>query len=247
MSALGHYLEEEGIPTTQISLVREHTEVLAPPRALWVPFMLGRPFGVPNDAAFQQKVLHAVLQLLEREAGPVLEDFPIDAPSDELISLPRDVVCPVSFPSLTSNGSLAERLTHEVSQLQAWQNIAVNFRGKTTLGVTGLSPTEIVDYLGSWLSGEMPETYHSDLSKGDALKHACDELRAFYYEAKAAQPGTHSSKTLHDWFWFETAAGQAQRHIHALASNSSDLSVKAVSVKSLIPRTVATPSDDTNI
>ena len=62
MSALGHYLEEEGIATTQISLIREHTEAMKPPRALWVPFVLGRPFGVPNDAAFQRRVVLAALR-----------------------------------------------------------------------------------------------------------------------------------------------------------------------------------------
>jgi tripartite-type tricarboxylate transporter receptor subunit TctC len=39
VGALGRWFEEEGIPTTQISLVREHTEAIQPPRALWVPFI----------------------------------------------------------------------------------------------------------------------------------------------------------------------------------------------------------------
>ena len=73
-------MEEEGLPTTQISLVREHTEKIKPPRALWVPFELGRPLGPPNDAAFQKRVLIAALKLLEASGGPVLEDYPEDAP-----------------------------------------------------------------------------------------------------------------------------------------------------------------------
>ena len=52
MGALGHYLEEESIATTQISLIREHTEAISPPRAMWVPFIMGRPFSVPNDPEF---------------------------------------------------------------------------------------------------------------------------------------------------------------------------------------------------
>ena len=80
MSALGYFLEQEGIATVSISLIREHTAAMNPPRALWVPFMLGRPLGVPNDAAFQRKVALSALQLLERDSGPVLEDFPDDAP-----------------------------------------------------------------------------------------------------------------------------------------------------------------------
>src|SRR3954470_24111436 len=98
VGALGHYLEQEGIATTQISLAREHTAALAPPRALWVPFMLGRPFGVPHDADFQRNVLLAALKLLERDRGPVLEEYPFDAPHSDLGPEPEGLVCPVSFP-----------------------------------------------------------------------------------------------------------------------------------------------------
>jgi hypothetical protein len=148
VGALGHYLEQEGIPTTQISLVREHTAALNPPRALWVPFMLGRPFGVPNYAAFQRKVLLAVLRLIERDTGPVLEDFPEDAPHGDLGEAPAGLNCPVSFPRMTSGGTLAERLADEISQLRAWHDVAVTHRGRTTLGLTGLSPEALGEFLG---------------------------------------------------------------------------------------------------
>ncbi len=114
MSALGHYLEQEGIQTVSISLIREHTVALAPPRALWVPFMLGRPLGVPGDPAFQRKVVLAALSLLERESGPVLEDFPEDAPYEDLGAEPEGLNCPVSFPRKSSDGSLGQRLADEV-------------------------------------------------------------------------------------------------------------------------------------
>lgn len=78
MGGLAHYLEDEGIPTTQISLIREHTTTMRPPRALWVPFPLGRPFGAPDDPALQRRTLLAALKLLEADAGPVLDDFPVD-------------------------------------------------------------------------------------------------------------------------------------------------------------------------
>ncbi|MEX1300510.1 MAG: hypothetical protein AB1Z81_16035 [Desulfotignum sp.] len=51
-----------------------------PPRALWVPFVLGRPLGRPGDPAFQMRVTLAALALLESETGPVLIDFPDNAP-----------------------------------------------------------------------------------------------------------------------------------------------------------------------
>lgn len=238
MGALGHYLEEEGIPTTQVSLVREHTAALAPPRALWVPFILGRPFGVPNDASFQRKVVLAALRLLERETGPVLEDFPDDAPHTDLGEAPTELSCPVSFPRLGSEGSLSERLAGEVAQLQAWHDVAVEHRRRTTLGVTGLRPEEIADYLASWLTDHPQPSYRADISSADALKFSFDELKAFYYEAKSVQPGRHSSAAIQDWLWFETAAGQAFLDIRAKAAQSPDPAVKALAAMGLVPRAV---------
>src|SRR5215472_19170007 len=78
-------IEEEGIATVAISLIRPQTENTEPPRALWVPFELGRPFGPPSDPAFQKRVILAALRLLERENGPVLlENFPNDDPRAQL-------------------------------------------------------------------------------------------------------------------------------------------------------------------
>jgi len=238
VGALAHYLEGEGIPTTQVSLVREHTEALAPPRALWVPFILGRPFGVPNDAAFQRGVLVAALKLLERENGPLLEEYPLDAPAGVLTEPPEGLACPVSFPVKRREGSIADRLAGEVSQLLAWHDTAVKHRGRTTLGVTGLSSTQLSDYLEGWLDGGAPQRYRTDISEGDALKQACDELKAFYYEAKSVQPGRHTSGSVQDWFWFETAAGEALVKIKHIAADSADPTVKAVSGMSLVPRAV---------
>ncbi len=216
--------------------MREHTAALAPPRALWVPFMLGRPFGVPNDAAFQRKVLLAALQLFERVAGPVLEDFTQDAPHQRLSSAPDNLLCPVSFPRLQDEGTLAEQLAAEVSQLQAWHAVALKHRGRTTLGVTGLQPLQLVDYLKAWLCHQPPQPFRNDLSPGDALKQACDELKAFYLEAKSVQPGQHSAASMQEWLWTETALAQAIAQIRAIAASSAEPSVKGVAVQSLIPR-----------
>src|ERR1700734_331720 len=75
-------LEERGLATTVRALVLPQVEKTRPPRAVMVPFMLGRPLGEPNDAPFQRRVLLQALRLLERTDGPVLlEHFPDDNPS----------------------------------------------------------------------------------------------------------------------------------------------------------------------
>jgi hypothetical protein len=246
VGVLGHYLEEEGIPTTQISLVREHTLALNPPRALWVPFVLGRPFGAPNDSAFQRKVLLAALHLLERETGPVFEDFLEDAPHNDLGEVPAGLNCPVSFPRLKSEGTLAERLADEISQLRAWHDIAVKHRKRTTLGLTGLTPEEIGEFLGSWLTENPKPSFQSDIPSATALKLATDELKAFYYEAKAMQPGRHSVTEIQNWFWLETAAGKTFVELRNVAAKSPDPTMKGLATLSLVPRAVDAALKDGN-
>ena len=240
MSALGHYLEQEGVPTVSISLIREHTAAIKPPRALWVPFMLGRPFGVPNDSAFQRKVLLSALRLLERDSGPVLEDFPEDAPYDDLGEIPDALSCPVSFPRIRSDGTLRERLADEISQLQAWHEVAVKRNGRTTLGMTGLSPRELGEFLGAWLTDAPRAVFRDGMTMAGALKLAADELKTFYYEAKAAQPGRHTPADIQDWFWLETTAGQAFVELRDKAALSDDPTMKGLATLSLVPRAVQT-------
>lgn len=68
-------IEREGIATVSISLLREVTEAIKPPRALFVPFPMGYPLGAPNDAALQHRVIAAAFELLARNDAPVLEEF----------------------------------------------------------------------------------------------------------------------------------------------------------------------------
>ena len=79
---IARVLEEAGLATTSISLVREHTERVKPPRALFVPFPFGHPLGKPDDPALQQRVIHAALALLDAPSWPVLVDYPEDAFAD---------------------------------------------------------------------------------------------------------------------------------------------------------------------
>ena len=46
-------IEYAGITTVSISLLREITEKIRPPRALFVPYPLGYPLGEPNNSELQ--------------------------------------------------------------------------------------------------------------------------------------------------------------------------------------------------
>jgi hypothetical protein len=238
VGALSHYLEREGVATAQISLIREQTAAIRPPRALWVPFMLGRPLGVPNDPPFQLRVLLALLALFDRPAGPVLEDFPDDAPSSERQE--SGFACPVSFaPAPVQTGELVRVMQVEIAQLAPWYDLAKKRRGRTTVGVFGAAVEEAARHIGAYLDGKPVAPPVSDWSAGMAVKRACDDIKAYYYEAAAAQPGNLAPLAIENWFWRETAAARALLAMRDICLDSDDASLKPLGKQSLIPRTVA--------
>ncbi len=246
VGALAHYLEDEGLPTVQISLIREHTEKIKPPRTLWVPFELGRPLGAPGDAAFQTEVLRSTLALLETPSGPVLADFPKDAPTAS--DAPAVLACPVNFPApvkdLTDTARLQQTFQHEIAELRSWYDLAVAQRGRTTATVSGLSPEAIGTFISDFLTDNIPDSPRDDLSALDVLKLAVEDLKAYYYEAVSAQPGQqHTASTaLTDWFWHQTAAGQVMFTLQEQGKHRDDSSWKLFSQLLLIPHAYKTAS-----
>ncbi len=233
------YLEEQGISTVSISLIREHTVALKAPRALWVPFILGRPLGAPNRPDFQRKVLLEALELLQETQWPVLKDFTEEAPQDELGFYTEALVCPVSFPGKTPEGSLQNRLHNEILQLKAWYSLAVQVKGRTTTGITGSSAEELGKFIASWTTNQEQQKLNNlDDLPAATLKLATDELKAFYYEAKSVQPGKHSFVSIGDWFWFETTAGEVFLAIKDKVSQLDDPTFKGLATTSLVPRVI---------
>lgn len=218
MSALSYYLEREGILTTGISLVRENTVSLQPPRALWVSFPLGRPLGIPSDPAFQHKVIDAALALLMRERGPVLEDFPLDAPTVDMDTAPA---CPVSFAKrAVSTDSWKAALLSELQTLQTWQDLGRRRRkGRTLVGVSSLSMQENVEKLGQLLDDKV-----LPVSELDWFKLAIEDAKVFYLEALTAQPGDYNPEQLQSIFWKETTMGFALMKFYNMFQEDKDLS-----------------------
>ncbi len=74
-------IEYAGITTVSLSLLREITSKIRPPRALFVPFPLGYPLGKPDDADLQTRIMRSAFALLTRNDVPVLEDFSDQKPT----------------------------------------------------------------------------------------------------------------------------------------------------------------------
>jgi hypothetical protein len=235
VSALGHYLEEEGIATVAISLIRPQTERTKAPRALWVPFELGRPFGPPGDAAFQTRVVTAALRLLESERGPVLiEDFPDDDPRAAPDPSWQEPIRKASLGDVPP-AVLAEQLVAEIPLLaRAYEQARAARGGRTTVGLSRLSIEEAGRTVAQWLAGETPPSPDPDVSPPLMLRFASDDLKAYYTEAAAAA-GKPSSRQLGDWFWNETAAGAALFALRRVHVDSADDRLKLIAAMFLVP------------
>ena len=69
-------LEQSGIVTVCLALVRSIAEQVRPPRVLAVPFPFGRPLDRAGDPAAQLQVMRSALALLgEGGPPPVLRDY----------------------------------------------------------------------------------------------------------------------------------------------------------------------------
>jgi hypothetical protein len=235
VGALGHYLEEEGIATVGISLIRPQTENTKPPRALWVPFELGRPFGPPSDPAFQKRVILAALRMLERNMGPVvIEDFPDDDPR----ALPDPSWRPPFIPTAVATGSaesLAARLEAEILLLRGAHDRWIAQHRRTTVGLSGLPIAECARYVADWLRGEAPPSPREGFSAPLILRFAVDDVKAFCLEAAAAGPAKPSSRQLGDWFWNETAASAAIHALRTALQASEDERLRLIVSNFMVP------------
>ena len=242
MSALAHYFERAGVPTVVTSLVREHSERIRPPRTLWTSFELGRPLGPPGDAAFQRRVLLAALGLLDEVAGPVLADFPEDAPSTGANGAAGEDAwaCPVRFPKPEASdpADLGAQVAQEVRSLAPWYERSRERRGgRTTVGLSGLAPEAIVELLAGYSERGEETSPRDGIAFPRILKHALDDLLAWYREAATAQPGaTPSGRAFGAWFWGETQASRLFLAVRERGAASEDPAIRLVAKLLLVPR-----------
>jgi hypothetical protein len=230
------------LATTQISLIRIHSERIKPPRALWVPFELGRPLGVPNDAAFQKRVLMAAFELFEVAEGPVLVDYPEDVPQGGL-ELDDDamtgMVCLIDFPPLPDatapTSKMGQALMKEIHSLAPWYDLAVRTRGRTTVGPSGLSIEAAAKFLLAFLADQTVASPRDDLVKARVLKLAYEDIKAYYGEAITAQPGHHTSEGVENWLFNETVFGQTLWTLRDICRASDDDDYQYLGRNSVVP------------
>ncbi|MFW2365522.1 MAG: hypothetical protein ACN4GW_03850 [Desulforhopalus sp.] len=239
MGGLSHFLEDEGIATTQISLIKEHSQKMKPPRALWVSFPLGRPLGNPNDPKFQLDVLSQALSLLQEAEGPVLADYPDDA--DDSQAEPAMPACPVDFSSrnqeLTEIERLLQKFEAEFSSLHTWYTIAFEQKGRTACGVSGLNFEQLGTLYADFITGNTEDLVKFEANLADTLRLATEDLKSCYFEALSARPGQPTNaSSLADWFWGDTYAAAVINEVRKKCLEQGTKEMNITGKLLLIPR-----------
>ena len=215
--------------------MREHSEKINPPRALWVPFPLGRPMGAPDSPNLQRRVLEAGLNLLARSDVPVLENFS-DQGQKAIIEKTDRWLCPVSLPPRTSWIKYpSEALAREISLLAPCRVSNNAKTGRTVFGVSGLDIHEIASFIDSFIADQSITFLAGNESLAQKLKFAADDLKVWYYEAASLQPGTISDE-ISEWFWCKTAAGETLLQLAFLMELSNEKQLTIVGAKGIVPR-----------
>ena len=202
---LARAIEETGLPTVTIALIREHAQRVKPPRTLWVPFPFGFALGNPDDPPFQQKVLSAALGLLSENDTPVLAEFPEDADAPPVLLQ----ASAAQADAANNDGDPADEVTALRGYYERWVD---EHEGRTMVGLSGVPQRQfrgLVRHLQAFATGEdatyerMPE----GVEPVRFLRLASDDLKAFFMEARFSQRPNDHDDELQRWFWSETAMG----------------------------------------
>jgi hypothetical protein len=224
---LARALEAEGIATTSISMVREHSEKVKPPRALFVPFPFGHAFGRPDDPDLQHRVLRAALDLLAEPSGPVLRDFPDDAePGDQ-------PPAPVQASLVSPAAQVPDDPALEATQMRRYhEQWLERSGGRTAFGLAGIPATRfrgVVRFLQAFADGQ--EADMAERPAGVALpgfiRWCADDLKTLYVEGRMAMKSGAGGDEIARWFWGETAAGQLLRRVRQRLDAADDPAWKA--------------------
>ncbi len=224
---LARALETEGLATTSISMVREHTEKVKPPRALFVPFPFGHALGRPDDPALQHRVFRAALDLLAEPAGPVLRDFPADAEPGV------EPAAPTQASAVTPAATIPEDPALETAQMRQYHEQWLARRdGRTGFGLSGVPATRfrgVVRFLQAFAAGEDADMDErpAEVPLPNFIRYCADDWKALYYEARLAMKPGVTGDDVTRWFWSETAAGQVLRRVGKRLEASDDPRWKA--------------------
>ena len=186
-------------------------------------------------------MIRAALNLLERQAGPILEDFPDEAPAlrEESPGEIEGWTCPVNFgdgiAQIAFSDDPAGALAQELDQIRSWYDLAIATNGRTTVGISEVPLPTLTDFLLRFLADVDTNLPRTDLPRHQNVKLAIDEHKAFYFEASASKPGGPSDTEIADWFYGDSVMGQLLIKLNAVCADSGDKMLQKMSDRRIIP------------
>jgi hypothetical protein len=221
---LARTFEAAGLATVSISMVLEHSAMLKPPRALYVPFPFGLPLGNPGDSAQQRRVLDAAFGLFE-DRPPVLRELTGEVDGEVDGKVPG---APVQASALGEGAVRAVGVADEVTQMRHYQERWVARTGRSSVGLTGVPPTRfrgLVRFLEAVAGGDLtsrPRECPPEAELAYFIRWCCDDLKAFYAEARFVMRPEDSGDAVQRWLWGETAVGELIRRVGERMNASDD-------------------------
>jgi hypothetical protein len=221
---LARIIEAAGIATVSLSLVREHTEKVKPPRALYVPFPFGLAVGHPKDAAEQRRVLDAAFAMLDALSGPVLRDFPDDGRDEAGSPLQASEIAPGSATAL----GLADEVTAMRRYWETWEAR----EGRTSVGASRVNPQRfrgVVRFLEAIERGESDADTKErppDIARHDFIRLAVSDLKVMYVEARLVTHPHESPNDRQRWLLGDTALGPFTRRLADVMNASPDQNMR---------------------
>ena len=211
--------------TVAISLVREHTVKVNPPRAVFVPFPLGLPLGHPGNVAEQQAVLDLAFSTLAAANGPVLVDFPDNGAAEGGSPVQASEVTPDAAATLLD-------LATEVTLMRRYWEQRFEATGRTAVGLTKVPPERfrgIVRFLQAFLTDENADAAErpADVDVPTFIRLSVEDLRVLYAEARLQTHPHESSEDRQRWLLGSTALGVFLSQLKARMEASSNPKIKA--------------------
>ena len=238
MCGLAHYFESEGLSTILVGFVREHIEVIRPPRSLFLDFPMGRGMGKPNDPEFQKKVIRAAFELLEASSGPIIDDFPEIIPVKDGrmgYALPPQLV--LSVDDIGDVDVVLSEVRNEMEALRPDYATAIAARGRTTVGASGLAIEELAPFVVSFLDGEIPKSPRKGMPAIPLLKLVVEDLEAYYTETRTHRDSIDDLELMGEWFWEKTKAGRLLLLLEAVSvASENKVMLQIVEMSLMAPR-----------
>ncbi|MEM7287180.1 MAG: hypothetical protein AAF480_12570, partial [Actinomycetota bacterium] len=195
--------------------------------------------GMADEPAIQLDLIRAALGMLETATEPTIEDYPVEATE----AGPEAWACPLNL-AVEPDDALSTRLLGEVGRLRPWAAETRRRRGRTLFGLSGADPDQVDEVAGvlaevaeSGDVGRRPEVgIEWSHEMPFLLRHVADDLRSFYHEAIAAQPGDTppNHDALNAWIFGDTVLGEVLILIGDHLTAAGDQDRMAILVRNFI-------------